>query len=63
MPQECPTCGKKGYEPKFHPDNHRFWTNWMDHPDIKDESNLMIHHDLTYYGIEIPAEYCEEYAR
>jgi hypothetical protein len=45
----------RGYD-----DNYRFWTSWKNFveklTDFKDSS---LAHDLKYYGLNIPAEYCE----
>lgn len=43
-------------------DNYRFWTGWNK---IVEEytgfKTSILAHDLTYYGLNIPAEYCEPY--
>jgi len=39
-------------------DNYRFWADFRKF--IKDEFVL---HELTYYGINIPAEYCKPYPK
>jgi len=43
-------------------DSYRFWIDWREY--VKKKTGFkdsMLAHDLTYYGINIPAEYCEEY--
>lgn len=43
-------------------DNYRFWTDFHK---IAEETtgfkDSILAHDLTYYGLNIPAEYCEPY--
>jgi hypothetical protein len=44
-------------------DNYRFWKEW--HKQIEKLThykNSMLAHDLTYYGLNVPAEYCEPYS-
>lgn len=36
-------------------DNYRFWS------DYHGKVEPIHHHDLEYYGLDIPAEYCEPY--
>ena len=43
-------------------DNYRFWVSW--HSVVKELTGFpdsMLAHDLTYYGLNIPEEYCEPY--
>jgi hypothetical protein len=43
-------------------DSYRFWQDW--HKTAKALTgfdNSILAHDLTYYGINVPAEYCEPY--
>ena len=43
-------------------DNYRFWTDY--HCYVKDLTgfhNSLLAHDLKYYGLNIPGEYCEPY--
>jgi hypothetical protein len=43
-------------------DNYRFWQDF--HKVAEDASGFrdsLLHHDLTYYGLNIPAEYCSEW--
>lgn len=43
-------------------DTYRFWTNF--HKVAEEMSgfkNSILKHDLTHYGLNIPAEYCEPY--
>jgi len=43
-------------------DSYRFWINWREYAEKKTGfKNSTLAHDLTYYGINIPAEYCEGY--
>ena len=43
-------------------DRYMFWKDFRrpveDHTGFKDS---MLHHHLTYYGLNIPAEFCEPY--
>ena len=42
--------------------NYRFWTRFEPFiEELTGYKNSMLAHDLTYYGINIPAEYCEPY--
>jgi hypothetical protein len=44
-------------------DNYHFWINWGDYvKNLTGYSNSILAHDLTYYGLNIPAEYCEIYS-
>ena len=38
-------------------DNSRFWEDFEE----TIPEHTMLYHDLTYYGLNIPAEYCEPY--
>ena len=43
-------------------DNYRFWTDF--HKEAKRITGFkdsILKHDLTYYGINVPGEYCEPY--
>ena len=43
-------------------DSYRFWTDF--HKVVEEKTGFkdsMLRHDLTYYGLSIPAEYCEPY--
>lgn len=43
-------------------DNYRFWRDFG--PVVREltgYSNSILAHDLTYYGLNIPAEFCEPY--
>lgn len=41
-------------------DEYRFWTDFREYTEkLTGFKNSMLDHDLTYYGINIPAEYCE----
>lgn len=43
-------------------DNYRFWQNWhKTAEEVTGFKNSCLAHDLTYYGLNIPAEYCEPY--
>jgi len=43
-------------------DNYRFWTDFNAVAEKKSGyKNSLLHHDLTYYGLNIPAEYCGPY--
>jgi hypothetical protein len=46
-----------GYDDSYH-----FWQDW--HKMVKDLTgfpNSILAHDLTYYGMNIPSEFCEPY--
>ena len=44
-------------------DNYRFWTNYHKiAAELTGYKDSMLKHDLTYYGVNIPAEYCSEWA-
>ena len=44
-------------------DSYRFWTGWQSFVrDLTGFPDSMLAHDLTYYGLNIPAEYCEAYS-
>jgi len=43
-------------------DSYRFWTNF--HAEVEQITGFkdsILKHDLTHYGLDIPAEYCEPY--
>jgi len=44
-------------------DEYRFW---LDHKEYVEKltgfKNSLLAHDLKYYGINVPAEYCESYS-
>jgi len=41
-------------------DNYRFWVNFHKvAEEVTGFKESLLKHDLTYYGINIPAEYCE----
>lgn len=43
-------------------DSCRFWVDFHKVAEqVTGFKNSILSHDLTYYGINIPAEYCEEY--
>jgi len=43
-------------------DSYRFWAGWDKQIEtLTGFKNSMLAHDLTYYGLNIPAEYCEPY--
>lgn len=43
-------------------DRYRFWENWRKvAEELTGHKHSILAHDLTYYGINIPAEYCEPY--
>lgn len=48
-------------------DNYRFWINYKTVVEkitgLKCNMNNFLAHDLKYYGINIPAEYCEPYKK
>ena len=44
-------------------DNYRFWIDFHKYAEkITGFKNSILKHDLTYYGINVPAEYCEPYS-
>lgn len=43
-------------------DNYRFWQDWqLQAKELTGYSNSILAHDLTHYGLNIPAEFCEPY--
>jgi hypothetical protein len=43
-------------------DTYRFWENWGAYvKELTGYPNSMLAHDLTHYGLNIPAEFCEPY--
>ena len=43
-------------------DNYHFWQGWSAQiEELTGFKNSILAHDLTYYGLNIPAEYCEPY--
>jgi len=43
-------------------DNYRFWRDWQAvAKQVTGFKHSILAHDLTYYGLNIPAEYCEPY--
>ena len=43
-------------------DDYHYWEDWKKTAeDLTGFKNSCLAHDLTYYGINIPAEYCEPY--
>lgn len=45
-------------------DSYRFWTDFHKVAEqVTGFKNSMLAHDLTYYGVNVPAEYCEEYKK
>jgi len=41
-------------------DNYHFWVDFHKHAEeLSGFRNSLLAHDLTYYGLNIPAEYCE----
>ena len=43
-------------------DNYRFWEHWHEYVEkLTGFKSSILAHDLTYYGLNIPAEYCEPY--
>lgn len=43
-------------------DTYRFWVGWSKQIEkLTGFKNSILAHDLTYYGLNIPAEFCEEY--
>ena len=42
--------------------NYRYWVNFYDTAErLTGFKDSLLKHDLTYYGINVPAEYCEKY--
>ena len=42
--------------------NYRFWDDWQSTAKaLTGYENSTLAHDLTYYGINVPAEFCEPY--
>lgn len=43
-------------------DSYRFWSDWREAvKKLTGYDNSTLAHDLTYYGLNVPAEYCEPY--
>lgn len=43
-------------------DNYHFWKDFHKvAEEVSGFKNSLLHHDLTYSGLNIPAEYCEPY--
>jgi len=43
-------------------DSYRFWADFTKYAaKLTGFQNSLLHHDLTHYGINIPAEYCDPY--
>lgn len=43
-------------------DSYRFWSGWRNYAEkLTGFKNSTLAHYLTYYGLNIPAEYCEHY--
>lgn len=44
-------------------DGYRFWQDWRSVAEqLTGVKNSILAHDLTYYGVNVPAEYCEAYS-
>ena len=72
--KDYPVQNLKGYGPHIVPagsivtnntacgpdDNYHFWVDFQDAAEkISGYKSSLLRHDLTYYGLNIPAEYCE----
>lgn len=45
-------------------DNYRFWIDFHKvAEEVSGFKSSLLRHDLTYYGLNIPAEYCEPYVK
>lgn len=45
-------------------DNYRFWSDWHEYvKKLTGFPNSLLAHDLTHYGLNIPAEYCTPYEK
>lgn len=45
-------------------DNYRFWVDFHSIAEkVSGFKDSLLRHDLTYYGLNIPAEYCEPYPK
>lgn len=45
-------------------DNYHYWLDFHKQAEsLTGFKNSILHHDLTYYGLEIPAEYCGPYPK
>lgn len=43
-------------------DSYRFWSDWHKEAErLTGFNQSMLSHNLTYYGLNVPAEYCEPY--
>lgn len=45
-------------------DGYRFWQDFREAAmNVSGFKDSLLHHDLTHYGLNIPAEYCEPYSK
>lgn len=45
-------------------DNYRFWSDWQAPVfALTGYKNSILAHDLTHYGLNIPAEFCEPWSQ
>ena len=45
-------------------DAYRFWQDWRAEAErLTGYKNSILAHDLAHYGLNVPAEYCEEYPK
>lgn len=45
-------------------DSFRFWENWRGQvKELTGYADSMLAHDLTHYGLNVPADHCEPYAK
>ncbi len=45
-------------------DDYRFWTDFKGYAEkLTGYRESMLSHDLTYYGVNVPAEFCEPYKK
>lgn len=45
-------------------DRYYFWVSWKDYVEkITGYKNSILAHDLTYYGLIIPVDYCKPYEK
>lgn len=43
-------------------DDYRFWVDFREYAEnLTGFKNSILHHHLTYYGVNIPKDYCQDY--
>ena len=61
IPVGSTVCNKTAID---NDDDYRYWEDWKEYAEkVTGFANSCLAHDLTYYGINVPAEYCEPYRK